>query len=296
MIIFSIIATFILVIACINYMNMATARSAKRSKEVGIKKSLGSNRNYLITQFLSESVFVTLIALILALVLIKIMLPGFNNLIDKQLVINYFSNFGTIPLMIVFGIGIGIIAGSYPAFFLASFNPVKVIKGVHNSAGAHGRLRSGLVIFQLIVTIILFSGTFFISKQLSFLQNKELGFNKENLVVINKANYLDNRMSTFKNELLAQSGILQVTNTSAVPGRINTSSTFYHESANDSRGMNNIWTDCDFIKTYQIELKEGRFFEEGNPSNVKSVVLNENAVKRLNVDDPVGKKIYQGKK
>lgn len=296
MIIFSIIATFILVIACINYMNMATARSAKRSKEVGIKKSLGSNRNYLITQFLSESVFVTLIALILALVLIKIMLPGFNNLIDKQLVINYFSNYSTIPLMIVFGIGIGIIAGSYPAFFLASFNPVKVIKGVHNSAGAHGRLRSGLVIFQLIVTIILFSGTFFISKQLSFLQNKELGFNKENLVVINKANYLDNRMSTFKNELLAQSGILQVTNTSTVPGRINTSSTFYHESANDSRGMNNIWTDCDFIKTYQIELKEGRFFEEGNPSNTKSVVLNENAVKRLNIEDPLGKKIYQGKK
>ncbi|QIA06591.1 ABC transporter permease [Draconibacterium halophilum] len=296
MLIFSIIAVFILVIACINYMNMSTARSAKRAKEVGIKKALGSNHKSLVIQFLSESIFVTLIALVLALVLIKLMLQGFNSLIDKQLVFYYFNNFKTIPLMILFGIGIGIIAGSYPAFFLASFNPVKVIKGVHKSEGSQGKLRSGLVIFQLIVSIILFSGAFLISKQLSFLQNKELGFNKENLVVINKANYLGNRMSSFKNELLAQSGILQITNTSSVPGRINTSSTFFHHSANDPRGMNNIWTDCDFIKTYEVELKEGRFFEEGNPSNARSVVLNELAVKRLDIEDPIGKKLYQQEK
>jgi putative ABC transport system permease protein len=296
MIIFSIIAIFILVIACINYMNMSTARSASRAKEVGIKKSLGSNRNYLVFQFLSESIFVTLIALVLAMILIKMLLPGFNNLIDKQLVFNYFDNFRTIPLIIVFGIAIGIIAGSYPAIFLASYSTVKVLKGVHKSEGSHGRLRSGLVIFQLIVSIVLFSGTFFISKQLRFMQNKELGFNQENLVVINKASYLGPRMSSFKKELLAQSGILQVTNTSSIPGRINTSSTFFHHSANDPRGMNDIWTDCDFIKTYQVELKEGRFFEEGNLANNRSVVLNETAIKRLNIEDPIGKKIYQGKK
>jgi len=296
MIIFSIIAVFILVIACINYMNMSTARSANRAKEVGIKKSLGSNRTYLVAQFLSESVIITLIALIIALVLIKLMLPGFNNLIDKQLVFNYFDNVRIIPLMIAFGIGIGIIAGSYPAFFLASFNPVKVIKGVHKSEGSHGRLRSGLVIFQLIVSIVLFSGTFFISKQLNFLQNKELGFNKENLVVIHKANFLGTRMSSFKTELLAQAGILEITNTSSIPGRMQTSSTFFHHSVNDSRGMNTLWTDCDFTKTYQVELVEGRFFEEGNQANARSVVLNESAVKRLNIEDPIGKKVYQGKK
>ncbi len=296
MIIFSIIAIFILVIACINYMNMSTARSAKRAKEVGIKKTLGSNRKYLVVQFLSESILVTLFALVLALVLIKLLLPGFNNLIEKQLVFNYFDNFKILPLMAVLGIVIGIIAGSYPAFFLASFNPVKVIKGVHRSEGSHGKLRSGLVIFQLIVSIVLFSGTFFISKQLSFLQNKELGFNKENLVVINKANFLGTRMSSFKNELIAQSGILQVTNTSSVPGRIYTSSTYFHHSVNDSRGMNNIRTDCDFAKTYQVELKEGRFFEEGSQGNARSVVLNELAVKRLNIEDPIGKKLYQGAK
>ncbi|MBT6005141.1 MAG: FtsX-like permease family protein [Prolixibacteraceae bacterium] len=296
MLIFSIIAIFILVIACINYMNMSTALSANRAKEVGIKKSLGSNRKSLILQFLSESVLVTLIALALALILITLLLPGFNNLIEKQLVINYFGNFKVIPLLVAFGIGIGIIAGSYPAFFLASFNPVKVIKGINKSEGGHGKLRSGLVIFQLIVSIVLFSGTFFISKQLSFLQNKNLGFNKENLVIINKSNYLGNQMSSFKNELLAQSGILEITNTSSIPGRINSGSTFFHHSVNDSRGMNTIWSDCDFLKTYQIELTEGRFFEEGNQFNAKSVVLNETAIKRLNIEDPIGKKVYQGKK
>lgn len=296
MLIFSIIAIFILVIACINYMNMSTARSAKRAKEVGIKKSLGSNRNNLVMQFLSESILITLIALLLALVFIKLLLPGFNNLIEKQLVFNYFDNYMVLPLLVVLGIVIGAVAGIYPAFFLASFNPAKVIKGVHKSEGSHSKLRSGLVIFQLIVSITLFSGAFFISKQLNYLQNKNLGFDKENLVVINKANFLGNRLSSFKTELLAQSDILQITNTSSIPGRINTSSTYFHHSVNDSRGMNNIWTDCDFIKTYHVELIEGRFFEEGNQSNARSAVLNETAIRRLNIEDPVGKKLYQGKK
>lgn len=290
--IFSIIAIFILVIACINYMNMSTARSANRAKEVGIKKTFGSSRNSLILQFLSESVLVTLLALVLALLLIKLLLPEFNNLIDKQLVFNYFSNFKTIPLMLAFGIGIGVIAGSYPAFFLSSYSPVKVIKGIHKSEGGNARLRNGLVIFQLVVTIALFSGSFFISKQLSFLQNKDLGFNKENLLIINKANYLGNQMSSFKNELLAQPSILKITNSSSIPGRYNSNNPYYHHLVEDSRLVITARSDCDFIKTYQIELKEGRFFEEGNQFDAKSVVLNETAIKQLNIEDPIGKKIY----
>jgi len=296
MLIFSIIAIFILVIACINYMNMSTARSANRAKEVGIKKTFGSNRNSLIFQFLSESVLVTLFALVLALVLIKLLLPGFNNLIDKQLVFNYFSNFKTIPLIIAFGIAIGIIAGSYPAFFLASFKPVRVLKGIHKSEGGNAGLRSSLVIFQLIVSIALFSGSFFIAKQLSFLQNKDLGFNKENLLIINKANYLGTQLTSFKNELLAQPGILEVTNSSSIPGRFNASNSYFHHSVDDTRGINTFWSDGDFIKTYQIELTEGRFFEEGNQIDDKSIVLNETAIKQLNIEDPIGKKIYSGTK
>ncbi|MFK5857138.1 MAG: ABC transporter permease, partial [Bacteroidota bacterium] len=296
MLIFSIIAIFILVIACINYMNMSTARSANRAKEVGIKKAFGSSRNSLVFQFLSESILVTLLALVLALVLIKLLLPEFNNLIDKQLVFSYFNNFKTIPLMLAFGIGIGVIAGSYPAFFLSSYNPVDVVKGINKSSGSHGKLRSGLVIFQLIVSITLFSGSFFISKQLSFLQNKELGFNKENLLIINKVNYLGNRLSSFKTELLAQPNILKITNSSSIPGRFNASNSYFHHSVDDTKGINTFWSDYDFIKTYQIELTQGRFFEEGNQFNDKSVVLNETAIKQLNIEDPIGKKIYSGTK
>ncbi len=296
LVIFSIIAVFILVIACINYMNMSTAQSVKRAREVGIKKSLGSNRKNLILQFLSESVFVSFIALALSMALIKILLPSFNNLVDKQLIFKYTDNFNVIPLMLVFGIGIGIIAGSYPAFFLALFKPLKVLKGIHKSEGSHGKLRSVLVVFQLIVTIVLFSGTFFISKQLFFLQKQELGFNKENLIIIDNAKSLGPQISSLKSELLAQSGILQVTSSNSIPGRGMYYEIFAHELSSLDRHINVLWTDVDFLKTYEIELIDGRFFEEGNPANRKSVVLNETALKELNIEDPIGKKVYKGQK
>ena len=293
LIIFSIIAVFILAIACINYMNMSTARSVSRAKEVGIKKSLGSNRKSLVLQFLSESVFVTLIALALALALIKILLPAYNHLTDKQLVFNYTDNFSTIPLMLVFGIVIGIIAGSYPAFFLASFKPVKIIKGIHASEGSHGKLRSGLVVFQLIVTIVLFSGTIFISKQLHFLQNKELGFNKENLIIIKNAASLWTQKPSFESELLEQPGILQVSNSTSIPGRSKYGAIFSRESNGVARIMSQLWVDADFLKTYDIKLIQGRFFEEGNPANDKSIILSEKALKELNIEDPIGKNVYK---
>ena len=296
LVIFSLIAVFILVIACINYMNMSTARSVNRAKEVGLRKSLGSNRNKLVLQFLSESVFVTLIALALAIVLIKLLLPTFNNLVDKQLEFSYSSNIGTIPLLLIFGTVVGIIAGSYPAFFLASFNPLKVINGIHKLEGSHGRLRSGLVVFQLIVTIVLFSGTFFISKQLNFLQKHELGFNKENLVIIKNAAYLWTNKSSFKSELLEHRGILQVSNSVGIPGRNKYGSTFFHESASESSGMAQLYVDADYLKAYKIELTQGRFFEEGNSANAKSIVLSEMALKALNIEDPIGKTVYKVKK
>ena len=296
LIIFSLIAAFILVIACINYMNMSTARSVNRAKEVGLKKSLGSNRNKLVLQFLSESVFITLIALALALVLIKILLPAFNNLIDRQLEFNCTGNFGTIPLLLIFGIVVGIVAGSYPAFFLASFNPVKIINGIHKSEGSHRSLRSGLVVFQLIVTIVLFSGTFFISKQLNFLQKQELGFNKENLVIIKNAAYLWTNKPSFKNELLEQPGVLEVSNSVYIPGRSKSNNTFFHELPSEATLLSQLWIDEDFLEAYEIELLQGRFFEKENPSNAKSIVLSEKALKDLNIKDPIGKKLYKKQK
>jgi len=294
MIIFSIIAVFVLVIACINYMNMSTARSAKRAQEVGIRKSLGSNKKNLIIQFLGESIFVTLISLVLAIILILILLPAFNNLVDKQLTFKIFDNFKVIPLLCFFGIFVGILAGSYPAFFLASFSPVKVMKGIHKSGSVHVHLRNILVIFQLTVSILLFSGTFIISKQLNFLQNKELGFNRENLVVIKNVENLGTKILPFKNELLAQPGISAVTNTSAIPGRFYTSSIFFHHSASDPRGILTLWTDGDFPEAFEIEMVEGRYFDPGNQAGSKSMVLNESAVKKLSIENPVGKKVYEG--
>jgi putative ABC transport system permease protein len=294
MVIFSIIAAFILLIASINFMNLSTARSANRAKEVGIRKSMGSNKKLLISQFLGESILVTLISLVLTVILIKLLLSGFNNLIEKQLTFHLLDNFKTIPLLLIFGIFVGIVAGSYPAFFLASFNPVKVIKGIQKSEGTNARLRNGLVIFQLAVSIILFSGTFIIGKQLHFLQNKELGFNKENLVVIQNVENLKSNISSFKNELLAQSGISAATNTSAIPGRFHTGSTFSYLSVNDLRGFLTLWTDEDFLKTFEVEMVEGRYFDSKIPSNNKTVVLNESAVKKLNIKDAVGQKIYEG--
>ncbi len=279
-----------------NYMNMSTARSVNRSKEVGIKKSLGSNRKNLVLQFLSESVLVTFIALLFAFILLKMLLPAFNNLIDKQLVFSYTDNFSTIPLLLVFGIVTGIIAGSYPAFFLASFKPVKVINGIHKSEGSHGKLRSGLVVFQLIVTIVLFSGTFFIGKQMKFLQNKELGFNKENLVIIKDVPSGWPNKSSFKEELLATSGILQISHSTNIPGRSKWNAAFFHELASDASGAAQLWVDTDFLKAYEIELLEGRFFEKGNLANNKSIVISESALKNLNIEDPIGKIIYKNRK
>ncbi len=296
LVIFSIIAAFILIIACINYMNMSTAQSATRAREVGLKKSLGSNRNKLVFQFLSESIFIALIALFLAMALIKILLPVFNNLVDKHLLFSCAGSFSSVLLLLVFGIAIGILSGIYPAFFLASFSPLTVINGINTSSGIQGKLRNGLVVFQIIVTIVLFSGTFVIGKQLNFLQKQELGFNKENLIIIENANSLGSQMSSLKKALLAQSGILQVTNSNSIPGRDMYYETFSHGISNSDRHVNVIWSDVDFLKTYDIELIQGSFFEEGNQANTKSIVLNETVIKELNIEDPIGKKIYKGQK
>lgn len=295
LIIFSIIAVFILAIACINYMNMSTARSANRSREVGLKKSLGADRKNLVLQFLSESVLVTLVALVLALVLTKVLLPSFNNLVGNQLTLDY-TNYVTIPVLLFFVIVIGVVAGAYPAFFLASFKPIKIIKGIHTSWGSHGKLRSALVVFQLVVTIVLFSGTFFISKQLNFLQNKQLGFNKENLLIIRNVAYLWTQKPSFISELHTKPGILQVSNSTNIPGRSKWNSTFFHELASDAKLMNQLWTDVDFLKAYEIELLEGRFFEKENPANSKSIVISESALKDLKIEDPIGKQLYKIRK
>ncbi|RPI73268.1 MAG: FtsX-like permease family protein, partial [Ignavibacteriales bacterium] len=217
--IFSIIAVFVLLIACINFMNLTTARSSTRSKEVGIRKVLGSNRTRLIKQFLTESTLLAFFAVLLAIVLVEISLPAFSNLAGKELQTNYLDNWMVIPALILTTFFVGFIAGSYPAFFLSSFKPVKVLKGKPNE-GRRNWLRSGLVVFQFAITIILFVCTFIVSSQMKYIQEKKLGFERDHVLVIQRAWALEDHAETFKDELRKNSNILNASNTDNLPGRL----------------------------------------------------------------------------
>ena len=255
-IIFSVIAIFLIIIASINFMNLATASAAKRATEVGIRKVAGAGKRRLIWQFLTESFLTTLLALLLAIVLVELFLPGFNNMAGKSL------DLGTIQLsylligLLFIGIFVGFSSGSYPAFFLSSFKPVDVLKSGAMRGIRGSYLRSILVTFQFIVTIILFICTIIVNRQMNFIQNKDLGFEKENLVVIDRAYVLEEQFESFKQELLKDPSISQVTGSSAVPGGLIGDNAYLPEGAgsDETHAINNIYVDWHFMETYRIEL------------------------------------------
>ncbi len=290
--IFSVIAIFILLIACINFMNLATARSVMRSKEVGVRKVLGSNRAQLIIQFLLESIMLTFFSIMLAIVLVEICLPYFSDLSGKQLHSAYFNNLFTIPSLILTVLIVGIIAGSYPAFFLSSFRPVKVLKG-KAIAEKGSWFRSGLVVFQFSISIILFIGTFIIDNQLNYIQKAKLGFNKEQVLVVKRAWALENHAQTFKEALLKNHNIINASCTNDLPGQIYSQTLFKPENASSSQQylLATMFSDYDFIKTLDIKLASGRYFSKKYPSDSLAVVLNQKAVQMLDIKDPIGKRL-----
>ncbi len=290
--IFSIIAIFILLIACINFMNLSTARSITRSKEVGVRKVLGSNKSQLVKQFLIESFLLTFISISVAVILVEIFLPLFNNISVKDLHTNYFHSLIAVPALLAAIIIISLISGSYPAFFLSSFQPVKVLKGKAN--GIKGSwLRSGLVIFQFSISIILFIGTMIIYNQMKYIQDANLGFNKEHVLVIQRAWALENHAGTFKDELMKNPNIISATNTNDLPGRQFSETVFKLENAPVSQQflMGMISTDGNFAKTMGLKIVEGRYFSKENPSDSIACVINESAVKTFDLKDPIGKRI-----
>jgi putative ABC transport system permease protein len=198
LIIFGSIAILIVVIAAINFMNLATAQASRRAKEVGIKKIGGSTRGMLITQFLSESLILSFLSLILALIFIKLSLPYFNNLLGTRLVLDLFAVWYTLPVLLLFTVIVGIMAGTYPAFFLSSFNPYEVLKGTVKNSTGNGRLRRVLVVFQFAVSILLIVGTLIMNKQINYMLNKDVGFSKEQLIVIERADVIGNKMKSIK--------------------------------------------------------------------------------------------------
>ena len=290
--IFSIIAGFILLIACINFMNLTTARSSTRSKEVGIRKVLGSSKSKLVKQFLTESFLLTFFSVLIAIVLVEVFLPSFGRLAGKNLQTNYFNNFIAVPALIITILFVGFIAGSYPAFFLSSFQPVKVLKGkLSETKGSW--LRSGLVVFQFAITIILFACTLIVYNQMKFIQDKNLGFNKEHVLVIQRAWALEDHAQAFKDELLQNSNIISASNTDNLPGKLFGQTVFKPEDAPLSQQypLAIMSTDYNFSKTLGLKLADGRFFSRENVADTTALILNEEAVKFMELKDPIGKRI-----
>lgn len=287
--VFSGVAIFILLLAVINFMNLATARSEKRAKEVGIRKTLGSSKTPLVFQFITEAVIMSLFSIIVGLAMLEVILPSFKDFVDVDLHLNFFTNFYTIPSLILIVIVVGILAGSYPAFYLSSFKPADVLKSTTNKK-KKGKLRSFLVITQFAISIILLICTLTIKSQLDYMINKKLGFDKENLVYIGNVNLLGKKIAPFKQELSKNHNIISVSNSSrmfeaGIPGK---SYLFNRTTGTDPISFQYINADYDFAKTYKIKLAKGRFFSREFPSDSDAVVVNEAAVKNFGGGNPIG--------
>lgn len=289
--IFSAISIIILLIACINFMNLSTAKSSLRAKEVGMRKVVGSGRNRLVVQFLSESVLLSFISLALGMVIVISLLPLYKNLIGRQLEIHYFDNFIVIPSLLALGLIVGVISGAYPAFFLSSFKPISALKGKTIGSKGGSWLRNILVIFQFTISIFLIIGTLVVNQQLKFFQNIKLGFDKKQVLVIRNPGSLGNNIVPFKEALRKQSSIIDVSGSNTLPGRGFSNIGFGAEGVDKSFTLNLCVCDYDFLDTLKLELVQGRFFSRDFITDSHAAVLNEKAVELLGWDDPIGKKI-----
>lgn len=285
--IFGGIAILIVIIAAINFMNLSTAQASRRAKEVGIKKVGGSTRGMLITQFLSESSILSLVSLVFALVIIKISLPYFNNLLGVHLILNFFAKWYIIPVLIIFALFVGFLAGSYPALFLSSFNPYEVLKGSVKNSHRNGNLRRVLVVFQFTVSILLIIGTIIMYRQISYMLHKDIGFNKEQLLVINRAEALGAKVNAFKTAVKEIPGVINIASSTAVPGRNNNNNGYAMEGRKDeSFLMTTNWVDYDYMDTYGFSFVSGRSFNESYATDKQACIVNESVIKNYNITEP----------
>jgi len=294
--IFSAIALFILLIACINFMNLSTARSANRAREVGVRKVLGSPRKYLIAQFLTESVIVTMAGAALAVVVAWALLPLFNILSGKELTVNYHLFRQLLPILLVFVVIIGCLAGSYPALFLSAFQPIEVLKGKLASGFKGGRLRSFLVVFQFTISLFLITSTLVVYQQIKYIQSRDLGYNRDHVLIVQNTETLGSKASSFKQEIKQLSGVDNATLTSALPTADygNWTALFEDRALDQKRAVHSQrWSvDEDYLGTLGIKLKTGRNFSRQMPTDSSAVIINEAAAKLLSYADPLNKQLY----
>jgi putative ABC transport system permease protein len=296
--IFSAVALLILLIACINFMNLTTARSASRAKEVGIRKVLGTERKNLVTQFLTESTLTALLSLFIALAITYFVLPLFNDVSGKSMIMGSLFSPLTLPLLIALPFAVGLMAGSYPAFFLSAFRPIEVLKGRLKLGSKSGGLRSLLVVFQFATSIVLIIGTIVIYRQLHYIQTKNLGFNKDQVLIVNDAYSLGKNVETFKNNVIQMPGIISGTLSGFLPvtNSSRNDNTFSKEAVMDSKNgisMQNWAIDYDYLQTMGIQLIKGRNFSKDFGTDSMAIIINEKTASILGFDDPVGKNIYQ---
>ncbi|MCK5086558.1 MAG: FtsX-like permease family protein, partial [Melioribacteraceae bacterium] len=298
--IFSGIAIFILCIACINFMNLATARSANRSREVGMRKVLGAYKIQLIKQFLGESILLSLISAFIAVVSVQLILPLFNSFAGKDIVLNYFNEPALLGIVFLIAVGVGAISGIYPAFYLSAFQPTKVLKGSLSKGSKNSLLRKGLVVIQFSISIILIIGTTILFKQLAYLQNEKLGYDKDQIVMIHGYNSgLANWYETYKNQILADSRVLNVTVMEEALGSKYQSSTYQPEGAvnGQSHQIPRLLGHFDFVETFSMEMAAGRSFTNTFASDtLDGIIINEEAAKYFgwSPEDAIGKSITTG--
>ncbi|MBD1384992.1 ABC transporter permease [Mucilaginibacter rigui] len=298
--IFGALAIFILLLACINFTNLSTAASAKRSKEVGIRKVLGSLKNSLISQFLTESVFLTTLAMGFALALVYLLLPYFNGVSGKNISMLFYLNYKAIIVELLIALIVGIAAGIYPAFFISSFKILSVLKGNGSTQNNRSLLRSGLIVFQFFISTAFIIATFIVYQQLHFMQNKKLGYDKEQVLVINDTYTLKNNIVPFKNQLLQDKRIVNATITNDVPVRVSDGTQIYLKSTTNSTGHSEIHAniyhiDENYIPTMGMKMAAGRNFIAGSKADSTGVLVNETAIHELGLDktDPIGKTIVR---
>jgi putative ABC transport system permease protein len=293
--IFGIIALFVLIIASINFVNLSTAKSVNRAKEVGVRKAVGSSRRYLIGQFLTESVLITVIAFIIGILLSWLLMPLFREMSGKALTLPW-SSPAFIPLVLLAALLVGFLAGLYPSFYLSRFSPAKVLKGMMGQSKKTSGLRSGLVVFQFTISIILIVGTLIVNQQMDFILNSKIGFEKEQVVQLFGTNMLNDKVETFKDELENLNGVSSVSISDYLPieGTKRNGNSFVNEGRDniDETVGGQAWViDEDYLETLGMKLMEGRNFAEDRSSDDEATIINQAMVKKLNLDDPIGKRI-----
>ncbi len=298
--IFTIIAFAILLLAGINYMNLSTAQSANRAREIGIRKVMGSQKTALKWQFLVESILMCIVSLIVAILLIELLMPGYNNMMQIFLSLNYFQPWYTIPVLMLVAIVVGILSGTYPAFFLSSFRPVAVLTGELKSGTKSGTLRSALVVVQMTISILIMAVTLITFRQVNYMLEKDLGFNKENLMVLRRVHVIGNQINVFISQVQNIAGVASASHTTAIPGYPNNNNGYLIDSGgetnldlSDVQIMYTVWADHDYDKTMGFEMAEGRFFSQAMPTDSFACVINESAVRYFDLDNPLEVKIIQ---